>query len=505
MENMAAVFQPWMRVFYPSLFALVFLLYFFNRDSKKRTGAAALLALCSLAGVLITGLMGAERGVGGLVKLGFILSQLLAAVAAINVSGTIIFSMVLTRLGASIPKLLQDLILAVAYVAGGLAVISASGADLSGIIATSAVVTGVVAFSLQDTLGNVIGGTVLHLENAFRPGDWIAVEGMEGVVREIRWRQTTIENLDGDLVIIPNITLMKGAVTVMGRAAGNTRFRAVSFNVYYAEAPGDIITAVNRALADDRPAGVAASPAPYCAIKEFQPNCVVYELRYYLSDLSSPGRVDSDLRLRVYYALSRAGIKLSIPVRSVVINEDAQEVAEKSVKGEQARRLAALKGVDLLEPLTEGERELLAHRLKPTPFTAGESITRQGAVADWLYLIYAGRAEVRLSSESDEAFRVVKTLAAGDIVGEMGLLTGEPRSATVVAAGETRCYRLDRESFAGILSSRPEIAGSLALILAKRRMELAAVKEKLDVDAAARGLKTEQQDLLSKIKEFFKL
>ena len=96
-------------------------------------------------------------------------------------------------------------------------------------------------------------------------------------------------------------------------------------------------------------------------------------------------------------------------------------------------------------------------------------------------------------------------LTAGDFFGEGGLLTGEPRSATVVAEGEVTCYRLDRGGFSGILASRPEIAVSLAELLAKRRIELAEAKELLAGESEARGLATEQQDLLSKIKDFFKL
>ena len=208
---------------------------------------------------------------------------------------------------------------------------------------------------------------------------------------------------------------------------------------------------------------------------------------------------------RVSCALPRAGIKLSIPNRSIVVSEGADTVAERSLKLEQERRLAALKGVDIFQALTDGEKSLLAGLLKPTPFAAGETITRQGAVADWLYLIYSGTIEVRLYSGEGGAYRAVKTLSAGDFLGEMGLFTGEPRSATAVAASEVGCYRLDREGFRSVLSSRPEIAESIAEILAKRRMELAEAREKLAGESLARGLVKEQQDLLSKIKDFFKL
>lgn len=504
MQNISALFGPWLTGFYSLLFVSIVFLYLADPGSRKRVGMTAFLAVCSLAGILGTNFLGGSSS-GGLIRLAVVLSRLFAVIAVINVAGVFVFSLVLPKAKTGISKFIEDLILAGAYIVAGLAVISSSGANLSGILATSAVVTGVVAFSLQDTLGNIIGGMVLHLENSFMPGDWIAVEKYEGILRELRWRQTTLETLDGDLVVIPNIILMKSPVTVLGRACGNSRFRAVSFNVYYDRTPGEVINAVDRVFQEDPPACVAASPAPYCAVKEFQANCMAYEVRYYLRDLSVPARTDSNVRSKIFYALSRAGIKLSIPSRSIVVSEGADTVAERSLKLEQERRLAALKGVDIFQALTEGEMGLLAGLLRSTPFAAGETITRQGAVADWLYLIYAGNIEVRLYSGEGGSYRAVKTLGPGDFLGEMGLFTGEARSATAVAASEVGCYRLDREGFRSVLSTRPEIAESIAAILAKRRMELAEAREKLAGESLARGLATEQQNLLSKIKDFFSL
>jgi small-conductance mechanosensitive channel/CRP-like cAMP-binding protein len=503
MQNISALFGPWLIAFYSLLFLCTALLYRAAPDERRKMGSSALMAVFSLAGLLAVKLLGGASG-GGLVKLVEIAARLLAVIAAINVAGVFGFAVVMPRVRAGVSKFVEDLVLAGGYLLGGLAVISASGADLSGILATSAVVTGVVAFSLQDTLGNIIGGMVLHLDNSFVPGDWISSGGLEGIVREIRWRQTTLETLDGDIVIIPNINLMKNPVTVMGRAQNGTRFRAVSFNVYYNSTPGEVTAAVDQVFQEDPPANVAKTPAPYCALKDFQPNCAVYEVRYYLTDFSLPGRTDSEVRSKIFYALSRAGIKLSVHNRSLVLSEAAQEASERGAQAEHDRRLAALRGVDVFEPLNDGERRILAGRLKPTPFSAGETITRQGASADWLYILSAGSAEVRLYSGESGSYKTVKRLGPGDVLGEMGLLTGEPRTATAVAAQEVRCYRLDHDGFRGVLASRPEIAQSIAFMLAKRRVELAAAREKLAGEAAA-GLKSEEQNLLSKIKDFFKL
>jgi small-conductance mechanosensitive channel/CRP-like cAMP-binding protein len=502
MQNISALFGPWIIGFYALLFLLTALLYRLVPAASKRLGGTALMALFSIAGILTARLLGGAAA-GSLPKLIEVASRMLAMAAVINLAGVFAFSLLLPRLRTRVSKFVEDLILAGGYLVGGLAVISASGADLSGVLATSAVVTGVVAFSLQDTLGNVIGGMVLHLEDTFKPGDWIEIEKFAGIVREVRWRQTSLETLDGDMVIVPNIILMKSPVLVQGRAANSTRWRAVPFNVYYDRAPGEVEAVVNQAFNEDLPGGMSPTPAPYCGIKDFQPNCVVYELRYYLSDLSSPAGTDSRVRSKIFYSLSRAGIKLSVHNRSLVLSEAAREAADRGQQSELERRLGALREVEVFEPLNEAELSLLAGKLKSAPFSRGEKITAQGAVSDCLYLISAGGAEVQVSAAGAGGYTVVKKLGPGDVLGEMGLLTGEPRTATVAASEEVSCYRLDRDSFRGVLASRPEIAEAIAAIMAKRRLELTAAKEKMA--GAASQLKAEQSNLLSRIRDFFKL
>ncbi len=503
MHDISNLFGPWIIGFYAFLGAALAALYYAAPASRKRLGGTALLAVFSAAGFIGLRLLGGHAaGLGRLVEPA---ARLLAVIAAINVAGVFAFEVAMPRVGARVSKFVEDLALAVFYALGALAVLSASGANLSGVLATSAVVTGVVAFSLQDTLGNVIGGMVLHLEDSFKPGDWIAVDAYEGVIREVRWRQTTLATLNGDIVVVPNIILMKSPVTVLGRAAGGARWRAVPFNVYYDHNPGEVQAVLDKAFREDPPSGVARDPEPYCGLKDFQPNCAVYELRYYLTDFTSPAGTDSKVRLKVFYALSRAGIKLSVHNRSLILTEAAEQAAEKGARAEQERRHAALRGVDVFQALTEDERSLLARRLKPTPFAAGETLMRQGAVADWLYIVYEGSAEVRVHSGDAGEYRTVRTLGPGDFIGEMGLLTGEPRSATVVADGDVGCYRLDSESFRGVIAGRPAIAESIAGLLAKRRLELAAARETLAGESAARRLGAEEKDLLSRIRKFFRL
>ena len=117
--------------------------------------------------------------------------------------------------------------------------------------------------------------------------------------------------------------------------------------------------------------------------------------------------------------------------------------------------------------LSDAERRTLAERLVYAPFARGGVMTRQGAVAHWLYLITSGEAEVLWETPSGER-RLLTTVPAGNVFGEMGLMTGAPRSTTFVAGTDVECYRLDKSGFEDIIRARPELAESMSHILAER-------------------------------------
>jgi CRP-like cAMP-binding protein len=169
------------------------------------------------------------------------------------------------------------------------------------------------------------------------------------------------------------------------------------------------------------------------------------------------------------------------------------------------RRMAALSMVDLFNPLTADEKRYLAQRLRECPFAADEVMTRQGDDSPCLYIITKGRAEVRLSVGGDSPARSLATLNTGQFFGEMGLMTGDRRSASVVAQSDVTCLRLDKEDFIDVLLQRPVIAEHISEILVARRGELNAVRDHLTGEAVKDRMKNAQGDLLQRIRKFFTL
>lgn len=475
---------------------------------RMRIRAALLLFALSFVGLLLTASL-AYRGVSvdSSLYLWFRWASLFCLwIAFINVASVFVFEVFLNAIRLKPPRIMRDLLVALAYVVLGITLLSIPRVDVSGIVATSAVLTAVIGLSFQDTLGNMMGGMALQLERAIGIGDWIKIDGQEGVVREIRWRHTSIETRNWDTIVIPNSVLMKSQVTVLGRRTGaaHQHRQWVYFNVDFRYSPADIIDAVESGLRAEPIANIAAEPPPNCVFMDFKESFGSYAVRYWLTDLAVDDPTNSIVRTRIYFALRRAGIPLSIPAHSIFMTEDDASRRERKDSEEIEQRIKALGKVELFNSLTEEEHRALAARLRYAPFARGEAMTRQGAEAHWLYLMTAGEAEVRVSTDGNLNERVA-ALHAGDVFGEMGMMTGEPRSATVIASTDVECYRLDKEAFHDILQRRAEIAEDISMLLAKRRVELEAAREGLNEEAKRMRMRFHHNDLLRRIKKFFTL
>ena len=372
---------------------------------------------------------------------------LLVGFAVVKLGSIIIFDVILCLTPLSPPQVLRDLIVAGGYMGAGVWLLSRFGVTLSSLVATSAVMTGVIVFSLQDSLSNILGGLVLQIDESFSVGDWVKIEQTAGKVKEITWRHVAIETRNWDTVIIPNSVLIKSQVLIQGQRSGQPlqERRWVYFNVDFRVPPTEVIRVVTDALVTEPVEGSALDPPPNVILMDFKESYCSYAARYWLTDLFKDDPTDSLVRCRIYFALQRAGIPLSVPALTAFVEEHDQERAKLHHEHEIAQRLGALNlaQVELFREMNDEERHKLAERLSFAPFMKGELMTRQGAEAHWLYILTKGSAEVIVSTDAG-VHKTVAVLHAGDFFGEMSLLTGEPRSASLKALEESECYRLDR-------------------------------------------------------------
>jgi small-conductance mechanosensitive channel/CRP-like cAMP-binding protein len=431
---------------------------------------------------------------------------ILEGVATIRLCGMFTFRLLIPFLRVVPPRILEDIVVFIAYLGWGFVRLHHAGLDLSGIVTTSAIITAVIAFSMQDTLGNVLGGLALQLDDSIDVGDWIKVDDVTGKVVGIRWRHTAIETRNWETVIVPNSQLMKSKFSVLGRHGGDPvqLRRWVWFNVAYNITPSRVINTVENALREADIRNLAKQPPPNCVLMEFDASYGRYAVRYWLTDLQVDDPTDSNVRDHVYAALQRAGILLAFPEYNVHMTKEG----EKRELARQTRRIQervdALRKVELFNGLREDELLEIAKKLKYAPFATGDVIIHQGAVAHWLYMLIDGEADVFLETPGNEPHKFSK-LYPGNFFGEMGLMTGAPRGSTVIASMDSECYLLDKESFETVLKNRPELAEEISRILVRRRIDRDSLQQELDADTRARQMAQQNQDMLSRIRAFFGL
>jgi small-conductance mechanosensitive channel len=430
--------------------------------------------------------------------------RIVAAIGAIRLLGFATFRLVLPMMGREWPRIIEDLVILVAYVVYGFVQLRGAGLDLSSLVTTSAILTAVIAFAMQDTLGNVLGGLAIQVDNTVQVGDWVRVDQVEGQVRDIRWRSTLIETRNWETIVIPNSVIMKGRVAILGKREGQPRQwrRSLRFMVDPRVPPARVIATVNEEMRDVPINNVARSPAPQTVLHDFVSGNLQYELRYFLTEPADDETTDSMVRVHLFASLQRAGIRIAEEQRTVhgVARDQAHDDVVR--KREITRRLDMLRGVDLFSVLSEEEMNEMAERLQYAPFARGDVITKQGNIPHWLYIVAFGEVEVRYEPPHG-APQTISTLRAGQFFGEMALLTGEMRTATVVALTDVECYRLDGKSFQGLLLRRPEIAEAMARVINTRKPDLEKIR---DAFASQPSIAVVQQtDLLTRIRRFFGL
>lgn len=442
-----------------------------------------------------------------------IATQVIRVLAVISLASTIIFRLVLRSIGVVVPTIASDLLVGVSYIIAVVGVFSEFGLDPLSAVATGAAVSAILAFSLQSTLGNIIGGVALQLDGSIHEGDWIQLEnGKQGRIKAIRWRHTLLETRDWSTIVVPNASLLANNITILGYRDGAPAPQRmwVYFNVDFRYSPGQVIDAVQTALLAAPIENVAADPKPNCVCMDFakdnRDSMAYYAVRYWLIDLASDDPTSSRVRQRIYTALKRAGIPLAVPAQTNFVEIHDRERERTHLERQQDRRFELLRTVHLFAPLNDDELRVIVQGITTTVYAKGESITRQGATAHYLYVLVRGSVEIRSRKDGKQSneHRLIAELEAPEVFGEMGLMTGAPRGADVIAKTDVECYRIDKPSFQKVLSERPEIAKELADKLASRR----ANNEKLahmTTEQRKQHHETEAARILGGIRNFFGL
>ena len=404
---------------------------------------------------------------------------------------------------AAAPKLVRDVLGWVVFAAAVMLALSALEiTQLTAVLVSSTVLSAVVGLALQDVLKNLFAGMALQTERPFGIGDWLLVDGQPMQVIEMSWRSTHLRNNDGHDLFEPNARVVAERLVNLG--AGK---RPIGWNfrvgLSYDVPPAQARAALAAAAAGT--AGGAEHPPPGIFLESFGDSAIVYRLRVWTRAVDQINRLTDTVNGRIWYQLRRAGLGIPYPQRQIEVRQAGEEEVRRG-RVETDRRRARIDALPLFHELPEAARARLAASAVRVHFDHGERLVREGESGDTLFILDRGRVTISKSgSVVGTTSLSLAMLGEGDFFGEMSLLTGEPRSATVASEGGCEVLALDRAAMAEVLEADPTIAEALSVALAARVAATAARFEDRRERAQATEESTDSLSLLKRIRSFFKL
>jgi small-conductance mechanosensitive channel/CRP-like cAMP-binding protein len=340
--------------------------------------------------------------------------------------------------------------------------------QLSGLLVASSVTAGLLAFALQDFLSGIIAGIALNIEPPFQVGDWVQVGDKDGEVVDINWRATTIRGRDFNYRVIPNSIISKEQIINFYRP---TRLHALLLyvGVEYGAPPNRVKEILINCALETK--GVASTPRPLARLVNYGDFSITYQLKYFIEDRPMAEDIQSDVMTRIWYNLRRNNIRIPFPIRDVFIHEEVgKEQAIEEMNRRRVRIEELLRRLSIFEPLQDREIQAIASSGRIWHFGRGEHIVKQGEAGSSLFLVLGGSAAVDIKVPDDGRVVTVAHLNTGDFFGEKSLLTGESRSASVVAETDLEVVEVDKANIVPILENNPGIMEDLSKRLAERQL-----------------------------------
>jgi small-conductance mechanosensitive channel/CRP-like cAMP-binding protein len=396
-----------------------------------------------------------------------------------------------------IPRILRVIILLFGLALTGLVLLRiVLNVDPLALIALPTVATAVVGFALKDAIARLVSG--INLGRRIHIGDWVTLMDKEGVVTDIAIGYITIRTRAYDYVMLPNNIISESKII------NHSRPESLCARTVLVEASGTHPPAqVKQILTQAASAvpGVVANPAPISFIEEFKESGIAYKLKFYLTDYEHLDRIEGEVMAYVWYAFQRNGIEMPYPHRVVHMTHAPDLAALRTI--ELAGIEKEFHAIDFLAVLDAQALRLLAESTQKRVYLPGELVVREGEPGEELFVIIEGEADVLI--KTGDQTTSVATLKKGQFFGEMSLLTGAPRSATVQAKSQLTVTVVGKDAMSQVISRNLNLADQFGTILAARRSQLATTRETADQAARLRSGAGDGKSLTARILKFFHL
>lgn len=364
-------------------------------------------------------------------------------------------------------------------IAGFFFVIDSAGINLSSLAVFAGAIGLAIGIGLQTLANNFISGIILLLEQPVRVGDFIEVGTVLGTVERISLRSTQIRTGNGQAVFVPNSLLANNSLINWTHQDPTC---CVALQIAVANTNDSmLVTEALLAAAHEEP-DIVSSPRPQVFFRGIENSAFQFEIEIWITQPRRRGSIKSALLFRIQAKFQEYGI--TYPSKSIVIKtEDVEQIkasiqqtpefAQLATGGKITRSTAVtlrellqkvsyfanLNDIELRHIIEEGYQK----RLRPN-----EIICRENDPGDSFYIILSGSVDVFVESIGKQ----VAVREAGEFIGEMSLLMGTPRTATLRTLEETTLFVVDRGNLQSLLRRHQELADRISEELAQRQDSL---------------------------------
>jgi small-conductance mechanosensitive channel/CRP-like cAMP-binding protein len=382
-----------------------------------------------------------------------LIQPLLLVFAAINgLVALIINPWRVHRLPDRFPTIVQDAIVIGLFGLGATLILQEK------IFAATAVGAVVVGFALQNTLGNLFSGLAIQIEKPFRIGEWVRIADIDGLVSEITWRAVKVRTKSGNFVVVPNSKLAEDIIINYSEPTRDTRLE-VMVGAHYDVPPNRVKAVILDGLKRDPL--ISTEREPEITIADFAESAITYRVWVWIADFATDYQTYDRIRSAIYYAFRRHSIVIPYPIQVQIEKPDVVPPRDFSTDE------ALLSRVSVFNALTSEARAQLARATTRGLFAEGEVVVHQGESGSSMFVVATGEVVVVLESGQE-----IARIGSGGFFGEMSLLTGAPRNATVRTRADSELLEITGSAFRQFVLANPAAVEQIGVAVARRHAEL---------------------------------